>query len=117
MNSKVECLDQNNESDDIKNVQQKVNTPAQRNIENYLKISKELFFDYTARQKFEHELINRRVTWLLTSQTILFAAYGLGSNKNNEIPISKNVYLDLIAICGLSISYLIRHNCSCYRKI
>ena len=32
---------------------------------------------YEHRGEFEHELLNRRVTWLLSSQTILFAAYGL----------------------------------------
>ena len=32
---------------------------------------------YFEKLKFEHELLNRRITWLLTSQTILFAAYGL----------------------------------------
>ena len=29
---------------------------------------------YDDRLKFEHDLINRRLTWLLTSQSILFAA-------------------------------------------
>jgi hypothetical protein len=29
------------------------------------------------RLRFEHELINRRLTWLLSSQSILFAAYGV----------------------------------------
>lgn len=32
---------------------------------------------YFKRLEFEHELINRRLTWLLSSQTILFAAYGI----------------------------------------
>ena len=33
--------------------------------------------EYDDRQKFEHELLNRKMTWLLTSQTVLFAAYGV----------------------------------------
>ena len=33
--------------------------------------------DYYSNQKFEHELINRKTTWLLTSQTVMFAAYGV----------------------------------------
>jgi hypothetical protein len=37
--------------------------------------------EYAERLKFEHELINRRVTWLLTSQSILFAAYGVALEK------------------------------------
>ncbi len=32
---------------------------------------------YFEQLKFEHELINRRITWLLTSQTIMISAYGL----------------------------------------
>ena len=59
---------------------------------------RELFDEYLTRQKFEHELINRRVTWLLTSQTILFAAYSLGASKNNNVP---EHFLDVIAWCGL----------------
>ena len=60
--------------------------------------TQELFNEYLNRQKFEHELINRRVTWLLTSQTILFAAYGLGASKDNNVP---EHFLDVIAWCGL----------------
>ena len=37
----------------------------------------DLYKDYMNRLDFEHELINRRVTWLLTSQSILFAIYGI----------------------------------------
>jgi hypothetical protein len=33
--------------------------------------------DHRDALQFEHELINRKVTWLLTSQTLLFAALGL----------------------------------------
>ncbi|WP_133251942.1 hypothetical protein [Actinomycetospora cinnamomea] len=33
--------------------------------------------DYSKALEFEHDLINRKITWLLTSQTILFAALGL----------------------------------------
>jgi hypothetical protein len=58
------------------------------------------------RSIIEHEnlLVNHRMTWLLTSQTILFAAYGVlyissGSNAKLEI-----VLLPLISICVLSIA-------------
>jgi hypothetical protein len=37
--------------------------------------------EYLDSLKFEHEQINRRLTWLLTSETILFAAYGLVIEK------------------------------------
>ena len=33
--------------------------------------------NYDERQKFEHELIDRKLNWMLTSQTILFAALAL----------------------------------------
>lgn len=35
------------------------------------------FEDHRSGLEFEHDLINRKLTWLLTSQTILFAALGL----------------------------------------
>ena len=38
---------------------------------------------YFEKLKFERELLNRRITWLLTSQSILFSAYGLAV-KNIE---------------------------------
>lgn len=38
---------------------------------------RELWDDHNAAQRFEHDLINRKTTWLLTTQTILFASYGV----------------------------------------
>lgn len=38
--------------------------------------------DYNHRQEFEHELIDRKTTWLLTTQAILFAAYGVTFERN-----------------------------------
>lgn len=32
---------------------------------------------YNGRQEFEHDLINRKISWFLTTQSIMFAAYGL----------------------------------------
>lgn len=39
--------------------------------------SRDIWNDYNSRQEFEHDLINRKTTWWLTTQTILFAAYGV----------------------------------------
>src|SRR5262245_45842430 len=39
--------------------------------------------EYLRRLGFEHELIGRRIGWLLTSQSILFTAYGLTLEKHN----------------------------------
>jgi len=47
--------------------------------------------------QFEHELIHRRLTWLLTSETILFAAYGVALGKAPW-------FLEIVAIVGLAIS-------------
>jgi hypothetical protein len=64
----------------------------------------EIFKEYVDRQKFEHELIDRRVTWLLTSQTILFAAYGLGASKENVI---SPLFLNAVAVSGILTSLLL----------
>ena len=39
--------------------------------------------DNDERLKFEHELINRRLTWLLSSQGIFFAALAIALNRNS----------------------------------
>jgi len=39
--------------------------------------SRDVWHDYNDRQEFEHDVINRKTTWGLTGQTILFAAYGV----------------------------------------
>jgi hypothetical protein len=33
--------------------------------------------DHETRQRFEHTLIDRKITWLLLTQTLLFAGYGV----------------------------------------
>jgi hypothetical protein len=65
------------------------------------------FKEHFDQQKFEHELINRHVTWLLTSQTILIAAYGLiikdcgNASKDLLKYIPIDPLLRLIPYCGL----------------
>lgn len=57
------------------------------------------------RLRFEHELINRRLTWLLSSQSILFAAYGIALGAaNQEIA---GFFLKVTAISGIVIAGLI----------
>jgi len=51
--------------------------------------------------QFEHELIDRRLNWLLASETILFAAYGLALDKAALISHS---FLKAVAFVGLLIS-------------
>ncbi len=56
---------------------------------------------YAEKLKFEHELINRRVTWLLTSQTILFAAYGVA------LDTSTRWFLRTVAFTGAALAILL----------
>lgn len=58
---------------------------------------------FEERGKFEHELLNRRVTWLLTSQTILFAAYGLSISEKSD----GKVFREVIPIVGIVLSSII----------
>jgi hypothetical protein len=53
--------------------------------------------EYSTRMQFEHELINRRLTWLLASEAILFAAYGAALEKQAS-------FLKIVAIVGLAAS-------------
>lgn len=61
--------------------------------------------DYWERLSFEHELINRRLTWLLTSQTILFAAYGFSVRATN--PRVADSFRQVTATSGIVIAALI----------
>jgi hypothetical protein len=38
-------------------------------------LTTDLYEKYTSRMRFEHDLINNRITWLLVSQGLLFSAY------------------------------------------
>lgn len=67
---------------------------------------------YDDRLKFEHDLINRRLTWLLTSQSILFAALAFVLGKNmldasETGSLERGDFFDILACLGLSISLLI----------
>lgn len=59
--------------------------------------------EYSQRLNFEHELINRRVTWLLTSQAILFAAYGVVLTEFEP----SGLFLKTIALVGSLIAILV----------
>jgi hypothetical protein len=57
--------------------------------------------DYEDRQKFEHELLDRKITWLLTSQTILFAAYGVSFEGEGG---GEETFRNIVAATGVSIA-------------
>jgi hypothetical protein len=57
--------------------------------------------DYNARQKFEHELLDRKTTWGMTGQSILFAAYGVTLSENTDEPAD---FRRVVALAGLAIA-------------
>jgi hypothetical protein len=62
--------------------------------------------DHNRRQEFEHDLLNRKTTWLLTTQAILFAAYGVtfGSNSTG---VGLETFRVVVAYLGLTIAAII----------
>jgi hypothetical protein len=58
---------------------------------------------FSNRLEFEHVLINRRLTWLLTTQSILFAAYGLATRADK----AAEVFLAVTPIAGIAVSGMI----------
>ena len=76
---------------------------------------RDIWDDHNQRQKFEHELINRQTTWLLTTQSILFAAYGVtfeSTRPDTEVMTFRIVVACsgfLIAVAALyGVAYLIK---------
>jgi hypothetical protein len=59
--------------------------------------------EFWDRLKFEHELLNQRITWLLTSQTILFAAYGFTLTKDSILAMN---FQTVIAASGMTAAIL-----------
>ena len=60
--------------------------------------------EYLDRLKFEHDSISHRISWLLTSQTILYAAYGLAGKDESELP---DLFFDVVAVSGLTVSFFV----------
>jgi hypothetical protein len=64
--------------------------------------SRDIWEDYNARQEFEHDLINRKSTWGLTTQAILFAAYGVA--LDSRIADEGIGFRNIIAGSGLAVA-------------
>lgn len=64
---------------------------------------RDIWRDYNARQEFEHLLIDRKTTWLMTSQSILFVAYGLTVAEKSDAPAGFRL---IIAGAGLAVAAL-----------
>lgn len=62
---------------------------------------RDVWNDYNHQQEFEHQLIDRKTTWWLTSQTILFAAYGVSFQAANARDAA--LFRAVVAGSGLAI--------------
>lgn len=62
--------------------------------------SRSIWQDHMRSQEFEHELINRKTTWLLTTQGLLFAAYGVAFGETQPGERLKE-FQSLVAWTGL----------------
>jgi hypothetical protein len=47
---------------------------------------RDIWSDYNHRQEVEHELIDRKTTWLLTGESLLFTAYGVTLGLADDAP-------------------------------
>jgi hypothetical protein len=61
---------------------------------------RDIWGDFNDRQKFEHELIDRKTDWLLTTEGLLFAAYGFSSRALE----STDDFRSAVAGAGLAIA-------------
>jgi len=83
--------------------------PPVRKTADYQEL-RDIWSDYNDRQKIEHELINRKTTWLLTGESILFAAYGVslrldgGKSPSPDLVNDANRFQSGVAWAGLSIA-------------
>lgn len=67
---------------------------------------RDVWSDYIQRQEFEHDLINRKTMWLLTTQTIIFAAYGLTFDGEGAAQ-GVNQFRDALEWSGLLIALVV----------
>ena len=65
----------------------------------------ETWMDYRKGQEFEHLLIDRKTSWFLAAQSLLFAAYGLSLGQLPD-PLVGNDFRRVTARLGLALSIL-----------
>lgn len=65
---------------------------------------REIWEDFNNRQQFEHDLINRKTTWGLTTQAILLAGYGVTFRTGNVDP--PNAFRDVLAFAGMAVGFV-----------
>jgi hypothetical protein len=84
--------------------QQGATSMTQTQTQNRYRESRDVWLDCYHRQEFEHDLINRKTSWSLTSQSILFAAYGLTLSSNSVD--KSNEFHRVVALAGFAIAVL-----------
>jgi hypothetical protein len=65
---------------------------------------RDIWCDHNHRQEFEHELINRKTTWSLTAQTLLFTAYGVSFGID---PDAGRKFRYVVAGAGVALAVLL----------
>ena len=65
----------------------------------------EAWRDYNDRQQFEHQLIDRKTVWLLTTQGLLFAAYGVVMTSETQSAATRQL-MHWLPILGELLSVL-----------
>jgi hypothetical protein len=67
---------------------------------------RDIWHDYNHRQEFEHTLLDRKTTWLLATQAILFTAYGITFSKSAaaEFPTEIDEFRTVVAYLGMWIA-------------
>ncbi|MBE9005078.1 hypothetical protein IQ259_08505 [Fortiea sp. LEGE XX443] len=69
-------------------------------------LSQKDFYEYTVRQiEREQNLVNNRLSWMLTFQGFLFASIALVANKDTE-PSIRLVFRNVIPAIGIAVALL-----------
>lgn len=64
------------------------------------------WLDHRSQQQFEHQLIDRKTTWLLSTQAILFAAYGLSFQNATSSLGDVEHFRHVVSYTGIALSVL-----------
>jgi hypothetical protein len=70
---------------------------------------RDIWSDHASRQAFEHELVDRKTTWLLTTQGLLFTAYGVTFQAAGRIADAHllNQFRDVVAAAGFALAIVV----------
>jgi hypothetical protein len=70
------------------------------------RLKRDIWDDYNHRQEFEHTLIDRKTTWLLATQALLVAGYGVTFDSKNS-PEELEEFRNVVAGVGMGISGIV----------